>query len=61
MHPFEEMRRMMENFWLAPFEEFGRWGDGFVPKVDVKIEDYVFGDGPFGVCPIGVIPEAAHQ
>ena len=39
MRPFEEMRRMMEDFWLTPFEEFGRWGDGFVPKVDVKIED----------------------
>jgi HSP20 family protein len=39
MRPFDEMRRMMENFWMAPFEEFGRWGDGFTPKVDVKEED----------------------
>jgi len=39
MRPFDEMRRMMEDFWMAPFEEFGRWGDGFTPKVDVKEED----------------------
>ncbi len=39
MRPFDEMRRMMENFWMAPFEEFGRWGDGLTPKVDVKEED----------------------
>jgi HSP20 family protein len=38
MRPFEEMRRLMEDFWMTPFEEFGRWGDGFVPKVDVKEE-----------------------
>jgi len=30
---------MMEDFWMTPFEEFGRWGDGFTPKVDVKEED----------------------
>jgi len=39
MRPFDEMRRMMEDFWMTPFEELGRWGDGFVPKVDVKEED----------------------
>lgn len=39
MHPFDEMRRMMEDFWMTPFEELGRWGDGFIPKVDVKEED----------------------
>ncbi len=39
MRPFDEMRRMMEDFWMAPFEEFGRWGDGFTPKVDIKEED----------------------
>lgn len=38
MRPFEDMRRMMEDFWMTPFEEFGRWGDGFVPRVDVKEE-----------------------
>jgi HSP20 family protein len=37
--PFDEMRRMMEDFWMAPFEEFGRWGDGFTPKVDIREED----------------------
>jgi HSP20 family protein len=39
MRPFDEMKRMMEDFWMTPLEEFGRWGDGFVPKVDVKEED----------------------
>jgi HSP20 family protein len=39
MRPFEDMRRMMEDFWMTPLEEFGRWGDGFVPRVDVKEED----------------------
>ncbi len=39
MRPFDEMRRMMEDFWMAPFEEFGRWGDGFTPKVDIREED----------------------
>lgn len=39
MRPFDEMRRMMQNFWMTPFEEFDRWGDGFVPKVDVKEEE----------------------
>jgi len=39
MRPFDEMRRMMENLWMAPFEELGRWGDGFIPKVDIKDED----------------------
>jgi HSP20 family protein len=39
MRPFEEMRRMMEDFWMMPFDAVGRWGDVFVPKVDVKEED----------------------
>ncbi len=39
LRPFDEMRRMMEDFWMTPFEEFGRWGEGFVPRVDVKEED----------------------
>jgi HSP20 family protein len=39
MRPFEEMRRMMEDFWMTPFEEFGRWEGRFVPKVDVREED----------------------
>jgi len=39
VRPFDEMRRMMENLWMAPFEELGRWGDGFIPKVDIKDED----------------------
>ena len=29
----------MQNFWMTPLEEFGRWGDGSVPKVDIKEED----------------------
>jgi HSP20 family protein len=36
MRPFEEMRRLMEDFWMTPFEEFGRLGETFVPRVDVK-------------------------
>jgi HSP20 family protein len=39
MRPFDDMRRMMEDFWMAPFEGFGRWGETFVPRVDVKEED----------------------
>jgi len=39
MRPFDEMRRMMEDFWRMPFDAVGRWGDVFVPKVDVKEED----------------------
>jgi len=39
LRPFDEMRRMMQDFWMMPFEEFGRWGDGFTPMVDVKEED----------------------
>jgi len=39
MRPFDEMRRMMENLWMAPFEELSRWGDGSIPKVDIKDED----------------------
>jgi HSP20 family protein len=39
MRPFDEMRRMMEDFWMTPFDAVGRWGDVFIPKVDVKEED----------------------
>ncbi len=39
MRPFDEMRRMMEDFWMTPFDVVGRWGEVFVPKVDVKEED----------------------
>jgi len=39
MHPFEDMRRMMEDFWMTPFEEFGRLRETFIPRVDVKEED----------------------
>jgi HSP20 family protein len=39
MRPFDEMRQMMQNFWMTPLEEFGRWGDGMVPRVDIKDED----------------------
>ncbi len=39
MRPFDEMRRMMEDFWMTPFDAVGRWGEVFVPKVDVKEED----------------------
>ncbi|MCU0917988.1 MAG: hypothetical protein MUC88_26010, partial [Planctomycetes bacterium] len=39
MRRFEEMRRMMEDFWLTPLAELSRQGGGFVPKVDVKEED----------------------
>ena len=39
MRPFDEMRRMMEDFWLTPFDAVGRWGEVFVPKVDVKEEE----------------------
>jgi HSP20 family protein len=39
MRPFDELRQMMQNFWMTPLEEFGRWGDGSVPKVDIKEED----------------------
>ena len=38
MRPFDEMRRMMEDFWMAPFGE-GRFGENFIPSVDVKEED----------------------
>jgi len=30
---------MMEEFWMAPFAEMGRWGEAFTPRVDVKEED----------------------
>jgi len=40
MRPFEDMRRLMEDFWMTPLGgELGRWGDGFVPKVDVREEE----------------------
>jgi HSP20 family protein len=39
LRPFEEMRRMMEDFWMTPFEELGRWGENVVPRVDVKEQD----------------------
>jgi len=39
MRPIDEMRRMMEDFWMAPFEEFGRLSETFVPRVDVKEQD----------------------
>jgi HSP20 family protein len=39
MRPFDEMRRMMEDFWMSPFEEMGRWGEAFTPRVDVSEED----------------------
>jgi HSP20 family protein len=39
MRPFDEMRRMMEDFWMVPFDAVGRWGEVFVPKVDVKEEE----------------------
>jgi len=38
MRPFDEMRRMMEDFWMAPFADFGRWSENFIPSVDVKEE-----------------------
>ena len=38
MRPFEDMRRMMEDFWMTPFEEFGRLRETFMPRVDVKEE-----------------------
>jgi len=39
LRPFDEMRRMMEDFWLAPFGQTGRWAENFIPSVDVKEED----------------------
>jgi HSP20 family protein len=38
MRPFDELRRMMQNFWMTPLEGFEQWGE-FVPKVDVKEEE----------------------
>ena len=38
LRPFDEMRRMMEDFWMTPFGE-GRVGENFIPSVDVKEED----------------------
>ena len=37
--PFDEMRRMMEDFWMTSFEEMGRWSHAFSPRVDVKDDD----------------------
>jgi HSP20 family protein len=39
MRPFEEMRRLMEDFWMTPFDEFGRWSENVVPRVDVREQD----------------------
>jgi HSP20 family protein len=43
MYPLErlerDMRRMFEDFWIAPFGEATRWGEAFLPSVDVKEED----------------------
>jgi len=39
MRPFDEMRRMMEDFWMAPFADLGRWSENFIPSVDVKEEN----------------------
>jgi HSP20 family protein len=39
MRPFDEMRRWMEDLWMTPLEELGRWGDGLTPRVDIKEED----------------------
>ena len=39
MRPFDEMRRMMEDFWMAPLADFGRWSENFIPSVDVKEEN----------------------
>jgi HSP20 family protein len=37
--PFDEMRRMMRDFWLSPFREARAWSEAFIPSVDVKEED----------------------
>jgi HSP20 family protein len=39
MRPFDEMRRMMQDFWLSPFVEPGAWSETFNPSVDVREED----------------------
>lgn len=39
MRPLDEMRRMMEDFWLTPFDAVGRWEERFTPKIDVKEEE----------------------
>jgi HSP20 family protein len=39
MRPFDEMRRLMQDFWMRPLEDWGTWGEEFVPKVDVKEEE----------------------
>jgi HSP20 family protein len=36
MRPFDEMRRLMQDFWMRPLEG---WGEEFVPRVDVKEEE----------------------
>lgn len=38
MRPLDEMRRMMEDFWMTPFGE-GRWAENFIPNIDVKEEE----------------------
>jgi HSP20 family protein len=39
MRPFEDMRRLMEDFWMALFGGMGRFAENFIPSVDVKEED----------------------
>jgi HSP20 family protein len=39
MRPFDEMRHLMEHLWMTPFGEMSRWGENFIPSVDVKEED----------------------
>jgi HSP20 family protein len=30
---------MIEDFWMTPFGDMGRYGEDFIPSVDVKEED----------------------
>jgi HSP20 family protein len=43
LYPLErmerDMRRMLEDFWMAPFGEAGRWGEAFIPSIDVKEQE----------------------
>ncbi len=39
MRPFDEMRRLMQDFWMRPLEGWGAWGEEFIPRVDVKEEE----------------------
>ncbi len=39
MRPLEDVQRLMESFLMAPLDELGRWGEGFVPRVDIREED----------------------